>query len=86
MLKKIEIDLLRAELLKNVGKNIQQIREEKGISQSKLIAQMMGDFNVTNLSRIENGNNNPTLFTLYRIAEALGVSLSHLLNYEEAKS
>lgn len=82
ILKKIEVEILRAELLKNVGNNIKHIREEKGISQSKLIAKMIGDFNVTNLSRIENGNNNPTLFTLYRIAEALEVSLDKLVAIE----
>lgn len=85
MVKKSEIKNIRAELLKNVGIKIQQVREEKGLSQSKLIAEMMGEFNVTNLSRIENGHNNPTLFTLFRIAKALDVTLPQLLDIDTTK-
>lgn len=86
MIKKSEIENIRAELLKNVGVKIQQIREEKGLSQSKLIAKMIGEFNVPNLSRIENGHNNPTIFTLFRIAQALEISLPQLLEYEISKN
>ena len=86
MIKKSEIENIRAELLKNVGVKIQQVREEKGLSQSKLIAKMIGEFNVTNLSRIENGHNNPTIFTLFRIAQALEISLPQLLEYEISKN
>lgn len=86
MVKNSDLEQIRAKLLKDVGKNIQQIREKKGLSQFDLITEMMGEFDVTNVSRIESGRNNPTIFTLYRIAEALGVTLSQLLNYEEPSS
>ena len=33
-----------------------------------------GKFDVTNVSRIESGRTNPTIYTLNRIAEALEVS------------
>ncbi|PHQ30893.1 transcriptional regulator [Leeuwenhoekiella nanhaiensis] len=79
--KESDLDNIRAELLKNVGKNIQRIREQKGLSQFDLITKMLGEFDVTNVSRIESGRNNPTLFTLYRIAKALDVSLPQLLDY-----
>ncbi|WP_223248771.1 helix-turn-helix domain-containing protein [Leeuwenhoekiella nanhaiensis] len=80
-MKESDLDNIRAELLKNVGKNIQRIREQKGLSQFDLITKMLGEFDVTNVSRIESGRNNPTLFTLYRIAKALDVSLPQLLDY-----
>lgn len=80
--KKQELKIIRAEMLKKVGKNIQLIREKKGLSQFDLTAKMMGEFDVTNVSRIESGRNNPTLFTLFRIAEALEVSLSKLIDYQ----
>ncbi|WP_306400448.1 helix-turn-helix domain-containing protein [Kaistella yananensis] len=34
---------------------------------------------VTNISRIEAGRTNPTIFTLYRLADALEVSILDLL-------
>lgn len=86
MLKKSEIEHIRANLLKNVGKNIQYIREDKGISQFDLTTKMIGEFDVTNVSRIESGRNNPTLFTLYRIAEALEVSLPELIDCQYTKN
>ena len=39
-----------------------------------------------NVSRIESGRNNPTLFTLYRIAEALEVSLPELIDCQYTKN
>lgn len=74
-----EIEQIRTKLLLDVGKNIQRIREEKGLSQFDLITKMIGEFDVSNVSRIESGRNNPTLFTLYRIAEALEISISTLV-------
>ena len=83
--KESDLDNIRAELLKNVGKNIQHIREQKGLSQFDLITRMLGEFDVTNVSRIESGRNNPTLFTLYRIAKALDVSLPVLIDFPKDK-
>jgi len=84
IVKEPDLNEIRTKLLKNVGNNIQLLREEKGISQFDLTVKMIGSFDVTNVSRIESGRNNPTLFTLFRIAEALEVSLPNLLNYREA--
>lgn len=82
MMSEAEIENIRTELFKNVGKNIQRIREEKGISQSDLVGKMIGDYNVPNVSRLESGKNNPTLFTLYRIAKALDVKIEDLVVVE----
>lgn len=69
-------------LLKKVGANIQKIRKDKGLSQVELVGKIEGSIDTTNISRIEAGRTNPTLFTLYRIAEALEVKISELVNLE----
>ncbi len=75
-----------SDLLKITGKRIQQIRISKGYSQVDLAGKILGVFDTTNVSRIESGRTNPTLNTLHRIAEALEVSLSELLNIEECET
>lgn len=69
----------KSEILKNIGRNIKKIREEQGLSQVDLIGKMEGLFDPTNISRIESGRNNPTIYTLQRIADALEVSLVELV-------
>lgn len=69
----------KLDLLKNVGRNIKKIRESKGLSQVDLIGKMDGLFDPTNISRIEAGRNNPTIYTLQRIADALEVSLEEIV-------
>jgi transcriptional regulator with XRE-family HTH domain len=69
----------KSELLKLVGKRIQNLRLSKGLSQVDLVGKMEGDIDTTNISRIESGRTNPTLHTLYRISQALEVELSDLL-------
>lgn len=66
-------------LLKIVGKNIKEIRQSKGIAQVDLAVKMEGKIDTTNISRIESGRTNPTVYTLYRISEALEVPLEELL-------
>lgn len=70
----------KSELLKSVGKKIQEIRNNKGLTQVELVGKIEGEIDTTNISRIEAGRTNPTLFTLYRIAEALEVKLSDLVD------
>ena len=48
-----------------------------------LAVKMTGKIDVTNISRIEAGRTNPTVFTLYRIANALEVNTFELLNFNE---
>ena len=70
----------KSKILKVVGKRIKDIRESKGISQVELVGRMQGEIDPTNISRIESGRTNPTLFTLFRISQALEVKLIDLLN------
>ncbi|MHC9088525.1 helix-turn-helix domain-containing protein [Tenacibaculum sp. IMCC1] len=76
-----DLKQLQISIQKKVGNNIQNIREEKGLSQVDLASKMLGRFDTTNISRIESGRTNPTLFTLYRISEALEVSLTELVGF-----
>ncbi|MDM1499493.1 helix-turn-helix domain-containing protein [Myroides odoratimimus] len=68
----------KEDLLKSIGKNVKQARELKGLSQVELVGLMEGNIDTTNISRIESGRTNPTIFTLYRIASALEIPLENL--------
>lgn len=72
----------KSELLKNVGKKIQEIRVSKGLTQVDLVGKIQGEIDTTNISRIESGRTNPTIFTLYRIAIALEIELKDLMDFK----
>lgn len=69
----------KKELQEHLGEKIRLIREEKGLSQQELAS--LCDFEKSNMSRIEAGNTNPTIFTLYKISRALKVKLSELVDF-----
>lgn len=73
------------EIFKQVGKKVQKIRTLKGLSQVDLVGKMEGNIDTTNISRIESGRTNPILLTLYRLAQALEVSISELVSFDDAK-
>ena len=75
----------KLEIFKQVGRNIQKIRLDKGLSQVDLVGRIEGNIDTTNISRIEQGRTNPTLLTLYRIAQALEVSLLDLVANDKTK-
>jgi len=72
----------KSDLLRITGKRIQELREQKGLTQVDLAGKIQGEFDTTNVSRIEAGRTNPTLYTLHRIAEALEVPLKELMDIE----
>jgi transcriptional regulator with XRE-family HTH domain len=63
----------------NVGKQIQKLRESKGLSQQDLAAKC--NFEKSNMSRLETGRVNPTLSTLEKVAKALDVSIAELFRF-----
>lgn len=71
----------KQELLKTVGKRIQDLRLSKGLTQVDLVGKMDGDIDTTNISRIESGRTNPTIYTLYRLANALEVEVKDFFNF-----
>ena len=68
---------------KTVGEVIAEFRKKKGISQE--VINGLADIGRTHLSAIERGERNPTLETLYRIANALGVKMSDIVIAIEAR-
>ena len=62
---------------KKLGKNIKRIREQKEMSQGD-ICRALG-FDRAQMSNIEAGKGNPTLSTIEKIAQALGVASDELL-------
>ncbi len=60
-----------------ISENIKKYRKKKGLSQDRLAK--LADVTHTTLVKLESGaNNNPTIKTLKKIADALGVSLDKL--------
>ena len=57
-----------------VGHVIARLRAEKGVTQEVLSG--LSDIGRTHLSAIERGERKPTLETLYRISNALGLPMS----------
>ncbi|MBP6128235.1 helix-turn-helix transcriptional regulator [Flavobacterium sp.] len=62
-----------------IGKQIQKLRELKGLSQQDLAAKC--NFEKSNMSRLEAGRVNPTLSTLEKVAISLDVTLVELFNF-----
>jgi len=60
------------DMRKLVGRNFARLRRAKGLTQEELEAR--SGFSQQYLSSLERGARNPTVITLYEIAQALGVS------------
>ncbi len=63
--------------------NIKRIRKEKGLTQQEVADG--ADMLVPTYSRLERGGTNPSLASMTRIANALGVPLAELLMSSELK-
>jgi len=68
-------------LLKKLGQRIKQIREEKGMQQIQLAVEI--GYDKSNTSRLESGKVNLKIATLYKVSQALGITLSELVNVED---
>ena len=77
--------MIKQDLLKLLGNRIQEIRLSKGYSQVDLAGRVEGSIDTTNISRIESGRTNPTVFTLSRIADAFEIELKELFDFTEVK-
>jgi transcriptional regulator with XRE-family HTH domain len=66
------------ELKKKIGLRIIHLREKKGWSQADLARACGKDRQA--IEKLENGKVNPTLYSLYEVAEALGITLTDLVN------
>jgi transcriptional regulator with XRE-family HTH domain len=66
-----------------VGRNVQRLRIAAGLSQAALAERMGVDR--AYVSGLELGQRNPTIVTLWHIAEALGVKLQSFFNDEKLR-
>lgn len=69
------------QILKKIGTRIREIREAKDVSQQDLAS--LCNFEKANMSRIEAGRTNFTISTLYKISQALDVTISQLVDVEK---
>lgn len=65
------------DMRKLVGQNFARIRREKSLTQEQV--EERSGFSQQYLSDLERGRRNPTIITLYELAQALGVSHIELL-------
>ncbi len=65
------------QLNKNIADNLRQIRARKRISQDKLaeLCEMSQQY----ICKIENEKVNPSIYVLYRISEALHITVNELV-------
>jgi transcriptional regulator with XRE-family HTH domain len=60
------------DMRKLVGRNFSRLRREKGLTQEEI--EERSGFSQQYLSGLERGQRNPTVITLFELAQALGVS------------
>lgn len=65
------------EVSQKLGQNLKRIRTQQQMSQGDIARSL--DVDKGYISNIENGKKNPTLSTLARLAEALGVGVDDLM-------
>ena len=66
-----------ADISSKLGQNLKNIRTKKKMSQGDIARAL--EVHRAYISGIENGKRNPTLATIQKLAEALGVSADELL-------
>jgi len=66
---------------KLLGARIQEVRDEKGLTQPQL-ANLIGFKDYQTLGRIENGRVTTSVYTIYLIAKELGVEIQELFDFE----
>lgn len=69
------------QFLKKIGLRIKQLRTENGLSQREF--GYMIDVEKSNVSRLESGRFNTKIYTLFKVAEALELPLSELMEFEK---
>lgn len=69
----------------NIGENLKRIRKIKGLTQDNLSE--LTKISITSIQRYESGKRQPTIESIDKFAEALGVSVFELLDnkYDKAE-
>lgn len=76
------INIKNIELNKSFGEHLRQLRTTKKLSQEELA----NDANVpiSQIGRIERGEGNPTLSTLFSLSQALKIDLKELIDFKHS--
>ena len=74
------INIRNTAFIKTFGRNLIRLRREKGLSQEQLAHK--SDIPINQVGRIERGEVNTTLSTIYMIATALDLSVQDLFVFE----
>jgi transcriptional regulator with XRE-family HTH domain len=69
------------DMRKLVGRNFSRLRREKGLTQEQV--EERSGFSQQYLSSLERGRRNPTVITLYELAQALGVEHVELVKSDD---
>ncbi|NGM47765.1 helix-turn-helix transcriptional regulator [Rhodobacter sp. SGA-6-6] len=69
------------DMRKLVGRNLARLRRERGLTQEEL--EVRSGLSQQYLSSLERGRRNPTVITLYEIAQALEVSHVELVKPDD---
>ena len=73
------INIKNTELIKALGTRIRELRIEATLSQEELSNE--AEIPLSQIGRIERGETNPTISTLFVICKALGIELKDLLDF-----
>lgn len=68
-----------ATVTQRFGSQVRKLRNKRGISQEELAKKAKLD--LTTINEIENGNRDPMLKTIWKIANALDIKLSQLFDF-----
>lgn len=63
--------------LKGFGRKIQEVRRKQNISQERLAHK--AEIERSYMGRIERGESNPPIYTVYKILKALGIPATELI-------
>jgi transcriptional regulator with XRE-family HTH domain len=72
------------DMRKLVGRNFARVRRDQGLTQEQ--AAERSGFSQQYLSGLERGRRNPTVVTLFELAQALGVDYLELLKTDDAQN
>lgn len=71
----------KSDILKLFGKNLRKIRESKGFTQEQLANEL--GLEISQISRIERGVINTSIFTLYQISEFFKIDINEFFLQNE---
>lgn len=71
----------KSEILKLFGKNLRKVRESNGFTQEQLANEL--GLEISQISRIERGVINTSIYTLYQISTFFDIDVNELFDFSE---